>query len=59
MYPLYVIWAIKKLSAFMPYLILLYVLDTVLYKETMNNFILIYLFVSAMPVQSNWEKLHS
>ena len=43
----------------MSYLILLDVLDSVLHKKTMNNFVLIYLFVSLIPDWSNWEKLHS
>lgn len=43
----------KRLSALMSYLLLLNVLDTVLYRETMNNLVLIYLFVSLMPDWSN------
>ena len=43
----------------MSYLILLDVLDIVLYKKTVNNLVLIYLFVSLIPDWSNWEKLHS
>lgn len=43
----------RRLSALLSYLLLVNVLDTVLYRETMNNLVLIYLFVSLMPDWSN------
>lgn len=43
----------RRLSTLMSYLLLLDVLDTVLYRETMNSLVLTYLFVSLRPDWSN------